>query len=938
MSDLNVSDLQKLIGEATKISPDQQKELQQRAQALIAHQEREGTWQGGTMPHVEYQGRPVDWIVDKLGIPRETIQWSLYPEYQDCNCDTSVCHGGGPHVWDGDVDPLVTALNLIDQGKSVAVSAGTAVSKAQPVDEPVLTPGGWRPIGDLKVGDLVIGSDGTPTEVTGVYPQGILPIYTVVFSDGATTRTCGDHLWAIRTKGDENRGRPWKIKSTEELVSVAGNSDSWRIPIPSPLDLPERDLPLDPYLLGVLLGDGSFRGGNPSLTTKDPEIVDQVRSLLPSAPMVLGHRGRNRYDITRGRANPVKDILADLGLWGRLSPQKHVPEMYLWASPAQRLALLQGLMDTDGCANKNGHCSFTSTSRNLAESVVFLVRSLGGTSPTRKGQSHLNGERHRDHYRATVKLPEGTFPFRLKRKLDRLKIGGRPPVRTLRKITVAGDAEAVCIKVAADDSLYVTKDFIVTHNTFTLAAAGTLYWLACYQNSIALSIAPKRDLLLKNMWKEIGKFWPRFQAMFPDALLLTGQLRMLSGEGQQEVWTASAFGAGVGADEDLAQNLKGIHAQRMLWILEETPGIEQAKIETIVNTATDEFNPILALGNPKHNFDSLSMLGNREWVTPIQISGYDFPNVVCDRSVIPGGRSRKKNARDLADAVGNETDPIYVSQVRGIHPDQSELTLIQKSWCDAAAGRYNDMQVRSGPLAMGVDPSNSEASGKAAVARWQGACLTEVERRVCPRADLLGVEVYQEARELGIDPLNIGCDDIGNAASTINKLKELQFYIRGLNGQSKPEVRIDEDLRYGGDPDNADPDNPPGPAIVPQERFANLRAQMYWQMREDLRLARVALPKDDELFEELCILSWDRNTSGKIIIMSKDEVKAKLKRSPDKADAAVYGNWVRRRRPDPKEPEPEYPRQNRSYDEHFGRVMDELSVEPSEGFVPRRPF
>lgn len=474
-----------------------------------------------------------------------------------------------------------------------------------------------------------------------------------------------------------------------------------------------------------------------------------------------------------------------------------------------------------------------------------------------------------------------------------------------------------------------------TAKTHTLAACGALAFLGCFQDSIVLFVAPKQDLLLKNAWKEIGRLWPRFRAHFPGAALLTGNLRMRGGEGEQELWAATAFGAGVGAEEEMAQRLKGFHAARMLWIVEETPGVDQAIINTIVKTSTGDFNPILALGNPEHQHDTLALFSKREWVKAVRISALDFPNVVTGQPIIPGGRSRESVARDLQDANGNENDPFYLSQVRGIAPAQSDMALVRREWCDAAVARYSDHTLRVGPLALGADPSNSESHGKAALARWQGACLTEVERRVCADASVFGREIYEEALEQGIDPQNIGCDDIGNASSTINKLKELGFYIRALNGAAKPEVRIDEDLRYRPQAEGSDPENPTGPVVVGAERFFNLRAQMYWKIREDLRLGRIALPNDPELIEELCVFTWERK-NGKILLSPKEAAIHKLGRSPDRADAACYGNWVRTRRPlaavSTAKPAAKH------YDSGFDQLLATLSVDSGDAFVTRRPF
>jgi hypothetical protein len=451
-----------------------------------------------------------------------------------------------------------------------------------------------------------------------------------------------------------------------------------------------------------------------------------------------------------------------------------------------------------------------------------------------------------------------------------------------------------------------------TSKTFTLGAAGTLCFLAVFPNSTVFSVAPKHELLLKNMWKEIGKLWPAFKRHFPQAQLLSGNLRMLHGEGEIELWAATAFGAGVGAEEELAQRLKGFHQEKMLWIVEEMPGVDQAMVETIIKTASSDFNPIIGLGNPEHQHDPLALFGKREWVKPLRISAVDFPNVVCGRPVIPGGRSRESIARDLADADGQEDDPRYLSQVRGIAPAQSKRALIKWDWCEAAAKRQSDMALRDGQLALGVDVADSPTGDMSCISRWQGACCTEVDPFRAEDASAVAEIVHREitdpdhpvnARHVGIDPVGVG-------ASTINTLKRLGVRVRNLAGSLRPVPRLDLETMWGETKTDEDGRTvAAGPRVVEAERYANQRSQVYWTLREDLRLQRIAIPKDQKLFEELTAIEYEE-PGGKITVMPKDDIRHRLGRSPDRADALAYGNWVRPRVPVRTEPRPKAPPRN----------------------------
>ncbi len=282
--------------------------------------------------------------------------------------------------------------------------------RAQPVSTDVLTPEGFTPIGELSVGDAVIGSDGKPTEVLGVYPQGFKEIYRVFTQDGSSTLASGDHLWAVHTRSDRRRGKPARVLQTKEMIGNlrAAHHHRYELPLLSaPVDFAARPVPLDPYALGLSSGDGCFQD-----------------------------RGSNA---------------------------KFIPEDYLLNSPDVRLGVLQGLLDSDGGPvtqpGRTCRIQFTTVSDQLRDDVLFLVQSLGGIaySRTPKAEAHV----------IDIRLPESVTPFRLSRKAREYAEsgGGGAPRRYIERIEPAGTEEAVCISVAAADSLYVTEEFLLTHNT-----------------------------------------------------------------------------------------------------------------------------------------------------------------------------------------------------------------------------------------------------------------------------------------------------------------------------------------------------------------------------------------------------------------------------------------------------------------------------------------
>ncbi|MCL4288131.1 MAG: PhoH family protein, partial [Thermoleophilia bacterium] len=165
--------------------------------------------------------------------------------------------------------------------------------RAQPLDSNVLTPSGFRPIGEVEVGDLLIGSSGRPTPVVGVYPQGKRPVYRLIAQDGASTRCCGEHLWRVFTAGDRRRGKHGRIVRTSDMIGNLRSAHQHRYELPTlaaPVEMPARDVPMDPYALGLLLGDGCMTTSTtPSFASADPELVDSLEAALPG--IEVRHKG-----------------------------------------------------------------------------------------------------------------------------------------------------------------------------------------------------------------------------------------------------------------------------------------------------------------------------------------------------------------------------------------------------------------------------------------------------------------------------------------------------------------------------------------------------------------------------------------------------------------------------------------------------------------------
>lgn len=374
----------------------------------------------------------------------------------------------------------LACFNIGIERKQFLFFLDMGAGKAQPVSEPVLTPTGWKSIGSIKQGTHVIGADGQWTSVLSVHPQGIKDIFKVTFSDGGSTRCCEDHLWSVTSptmKWLGKKPRVIRLKDlpalrdaySERMVGPGRGSTGNRkvfIPVVKPVTFRSKGfLLLDPYLLGAYLGDGDSR---PAITTADEQMLYEIQAVLPDG-VKLVQWGKYSYGITAGKKtrtkNPVTKALKSYGLWKRDSYSKFIPQIYLFAPVADRESLLQGLIDTDGYVSPRGGIDYSTSSKRLCNDVVFLVRSLGGIASVTHFVARSSG---RDHWRITIRVPTTVIPCRLERKLRRWK-DSRPsryePTRAIVSVEREGREDCVCISVAAHDGLYVTNDFVVTHNT-----------------------------------------------------------------------------------------------------------------------------------------------------------------------------------------------------------------------------------------------------------------------------------------------------------------------------------------------------------------------------------------------------------------------------------------------------------------------------------------
>lgn len=387
-----------------------------------------------------------------------------------------------------------------ERGKHGKMLKARGIGAEQPHSEIVKTFGGDKLIGDVKIGDKLIGIDGKETTVLEIYPQGLKDVYEVELMDGRKIRCGIDHLWYVKdfTKSDRKNARPVKLSEMIEkglywdINSGKNKMYKYKIPKQNPIEYPEKELPIDPYILGLLLGDGTLTTKNIKIATEDKFIIEEIERILPDCKLNKDSSNcnyiftdKNRFNITSEELekyknsqyglNRLKREIEFLGLNVKCF-KKFIPEIYKRGSIKQRISLLQGLMDSDGSVNEKGNKEFSGSNLNLMKDVADLVRSLGMKCRLSKGrplrQKDFQGRSIvtcQQEYRLYILTNQAIF--RLPRKVKRCKIRKIFEDSAIVKITKLDyQEESSCFLVDNETYTYLTTDYTVTHNSFKFSS------------------------------------------------------------------------------------------------------------------------------------------------------------------------------------------------------------------------------------------------------------------------------------------------------------------------------------------------------------------------------------------------------------------------------------------------------------------------------------
>ena len=400
---------------------------------------------------------------------------------------TRVCESGvGGFVQTKIIDKLKTLRRILDtlnKENRLGIYVGLAgTGKAMPKDTLIPTPDGEKLLGEIKVGDFVFDRKGHPTKVLGVYDRGVRRCFELTFSDGRKTRCCDEHIWPCYTSKKNLKNLTLQEMMEKGIRISAKSGARFRMPINGCVEFSEKELPVHPYILGVFLGDGCCKERYLTLSSNDLPVVEKVAKILNATAEKLSENNYSWRFMKGGKAITTKEVFGDIASWVmRGSNEKAIPADYLHGSRDQRIALLQGLFDTDGSVSSksNGLASFSTTSSELYAGVSYLLRSLGLSASTSskavcRGRVKQNGTCSTDYVvRTHLKPDQFDVCFSLPRQIEKLKAvfgAFKRPSKCTERVALTDvreiePCEQVCILVDNPEHLFLANDFLVTHNT-----------------------------------------------------------------------------------------------------------------------------------------------------------------------------------------------------------------------------------------------------------------------------------------------------------------------------------------------------------------------------------------------------------------------------------------------------------------------------------------
>lgn len=661
----------------------------------------------------------------------------------------------------------------------MATTSGHGIGKALAYGEPVLTPVGWVPIEALQPGDEVISIDGTATEVLSVHPQGVRPLFQVLFNDGTHVKADAEHTWAFTPTRLTNHP-PYTTTTRGIIAQLARNPELYSrvrmlsVPQYTPVKHPNIYLPANPYDVGF------------NAATTNPD--DYVRP----------------------------------------------PDIYFRAGTEQRIALLQGYMDKVGIFRRPLHPRVTERNLQVAADVCEIVRSLGGYAKL----THIGELRAWSLF-----VPEGIVPCRLSPKVMKFVTPPRVPRRFVESVTPIGSAPAVCIRVAHPSHLFITRNYIATHNS-SLTAWLIKWVMFTRPHCKGVVTANTLPQLETKTWAELAK-WHRMGRDEPWFGISTGKNSLkYYHKDFPESWRCD----GQTCKEENSESFAGLHAANStpFYIFDEASNVPDKIYEVAEGGLTDGEPMIFLFGNPTRNTgrfrECWGKFGHR-WRT----------RQIDSRSV---RITNKKLLGEWVEDYGEDSDFVRV-RVRGVFPRAGSSQLIASDIVEESSRREPVTAVKE-PLIMGVDVARFGDDASVIMLRHGNDARHLLERHRGVDTMWLAGRVAQVAADKRPDAVFV--DETGVGGGVLDRLRQLGIKAIGVNFSASPSGAVDGEIA------------------------SNKRTEMWVRMRNWLKKGG-AIPNDRDLMADLSGVEYGFDGRNALQLEKKSEMKARGLASPDAGDA-----------------------------------------------------
>lgn len=732
--------------------------------------------------------------------------------------------------------------------------------------EKVLTLHGWRNIEDIKVGDRVRCPDNSTAEVIRIPFDGKDECYEFTFADGRKVVSGQDHLWQIEIANRTlKRGsRREIIRTTKQIAdffeknvrnSKTKDVRNILIPLTAPVNTSKtyfHNLPVDPYLLGLILGDGYIGRNGVQLTTADEEIVQSCADLWPDG---IISRPPLRVDFCK--PSKMMTIIRNLGLYGCKSNSKFIPKQYKYSDIESRWAILQGLMDADGTIGHDGNCSFTSVSKQLASDVQELIWSLGGkaTLSDARPSHYVNSDGKKvtcqDAYHLYIQIKDKDKIFRLGRKKARCTgFNGGSSIPKLRIIGVkpVGVKKCKCITIDDPRGLFLTNNYVVTHNSAkTQSIARLLLYIAEHQRVRIVCGREIQDTIEESVFMVLR-----------DLITAHNLAYDVKKVGITHLTSGSEFRF-KGFREQGAVNIKGFEGADILWN-DEAQTTTKTTLDMMIPTIRKENSKLFFTLNRYLRDDAVMDLVGRPDCLHIKINYFDNP--FCPLTLKHEAElCRNKSERDYRHIWLGEP----LSQAGAYLFDTEKLAKTH------TIQPYGDLFKKQ--RVMGVDIA----------AEGDDGCVATILDRVS--------NIHWRATEQIRWDENDTMLSVGKIVSLIGQFKpDVVIIDKGNMGKGVVDRLLELKLRNVYAFDGASIDG------VDAAHYANCRANAYYLVEEWVSQGWLIIPKENkELVKQLEKIKMKYRSDGKRLIEQKLEMKKAPPKgigySPDEADSLMMAIW-----------------------------------------------